>query len=153
MIDCSRQIAERLGVSSRVQFHHAYTHELAFEYQFDAATVINVMHFLPDDGSKDQLMQSVAQRMKPGGIVILFDLHGNRSEPYFNLFYDAWIRYMDLRGYTGEKKVRLLERLKKGIAYADEQRILQICHNAGLRLIRSYWSGLLYTAWIFQRTD
>ncbi len=153
MIEYSRQAAERLGVSSRVQFHNAYTHELDLGYPFDAATVINVMHFLMDDGSKDELMQSVAQRVKPGGTVILFDLHGNPEEPYFKLFYDAWIRYMDLRGYRGKKKDRLLERLEKGIAYADPVRILQICHNAGLSLIRSYWSGLLYTAWIFERMD
>jgi len=151
MIEYSRQMAERLGVTSRVRFHNVYTHELDLGYQFDAATVINVMHFLLDDGSKDALMQSVSQRVKPGGIVILFDLHGNSSEPYFKLFYDAWKRYMDLRGYTGKKKERLLRRLETGIAYADSERIIQICHSAGLKLIQPYWSGLLYTAWIFER--
>lgn len=153
MVEYSRQVAEHLGVSTRVRFHNVYTHELEVGHQFDAATVINVMHFLSDDGSKDALMQSVAQRVKPGGTVVLFDLHGDQSEPYFKLFYDAWIRYMDLRGYTGEKKERLLKRLEAGIAYVGSDRILQICHNAGLRLIRPYWSGLLYTAWLFECVD
>ena len=153
MIEYSRQVAERLGVSSRVRFHNAYTHELDLAYQFDAATVINVMHFLLDDGSKDALMQSVAQRVKPGGTVILFDLHGNPDEYYFKLFYNAWVRYMDIRGYIGQKKERLLRRLETGIVYVDPSRIIQICHAAGLKLIRPYWSGLLYTAWIFERSD
>lgn len=153
MVEHSRQVAEFLGVSSRVRFHNAYTHDLELEYRFDAATVINVMHFLLDDGSKDELMKSVADRVKLGGTVVLFDLNGNQSAPYFKLFYDAWKRYMDLRGYSGRKKERLLERLETGIAYVDQERILQICHNTGLKLIRSYWSGLLYTAWLFERMD
>ncbi len=153
MIDDSRQVANRLGVSSRVTFHRTYTHELELNYQFDAATVINVMHFQRDDGSKDQLMQSVAERVKLGGTVILFDLHGNQTEPYFHLFYQAWKRYMDLRGYSGDKKERLLKRLDSGIAYVSHDRIIEICTNAGLRLIGSYWGGLLYNAWIFERED
>lgn len=153
MIESSRQVADRLGVSSRVRFHNTYTHKLELSYQFDAATVINVLHFQLDDGSKDRLMQSVAERVKPKGTVILFDLHGDQSESYFTLFYCAWKRYMDLRGYTGEKKQRLLHRLKAGIAYVGQERILEICQNAGLSLIRSYWGGLLYNAWIFERED
>jgi len=58
---------------------------------------------------------------------------------------------MDHRGYTGKKKERLLSRLDRGIAYASSDRILQICQDSGLHLIRSYWSGLLYTAWLFER--
>ena len=153
MIAHSRKVAQRLGISSRVRFHHAYTHELEIDYQFEAATVINVMHFLLDDGSKDAFMESVAQRIKPRGTVILFDLHGNRSEDYFKLFYNAWIRYMDIRGYTGHKKERLLRRLEAGISYVGSDRILQICQNAGLKLIRSYWSGFLYTGWLFERME
>ncbi len=152
MVEYSRQVAKRIGVSSSVNFHHAYTHELKLDYLFDAATVINVMHFLLDDGSKDALMQSVAQRVKPGGTVILFDLHGDPNQPYFKLFYNAWMHYMDLRGYTGKKKERLLQRLETGIAYVDQNRIVQICSDAGLRLIHPFWSGLLYTGWLFERT-
>jgi len=94
MIECSRQVAGKMEISSRVQLHHCYTHELDPDIQFDAATIINVMHFLPDDGSKDALMQSVTERVKPDGTVVLFDLHGDQSDPYFNLFYGAWKRFM-----------------------------------------------------------
>ena len=153
MVDYSRQVAEGIGVSSRVRFHHAYTHELEFGYQFDAATIINVMHFLEDNGSKDMLMKSVAQKVSCGGTVTLFDLHGDPSAPYFELFYATWDRFMDLRGYSGKKKEQLFKRLETGIAYVSEDRILQICHDAGLRLIRSYWSGLLYTGWVFEKSE
>ncbi len=153
MVEFSRQVADRIGVSSRVNFHHSYTHELGHDKLFDAATVINVMHFLEDDGSKDALMQSVAQRVKPSGTVILFDLHGDPDQAYFKLFYDAWKRYMDLRGYTGKKKEHLLQRLESGIAYVDQDRIIQICSDAGLQLIHPFWGGLLYTGWLLERSQ
>ena len=65
--------------------------------------------------------RSVGQRVKPGGTIVLFDLHGDPSKTYFKLFYSAWIRYMDLRGYTGKKKERLLKRLEAGIAYVGRR--------------------------------
>ena len=152
MIRWTERLAKDMGVDDRVTLHNAFTHELDLPYAFDAATIINVMHFMPDDGKKQQLIDSVVQRVKPGGSIILFDLHGDKEQPYFKLFYDTWIRYMDLCGYTGQKKVRLLKRLARGIAYIGEERVLEICANAGLDLIRQYWSGLLYTAWLFERS-
>lgn len=151
MVRCTEGVIQRLGVQDRVGLYHAYTHELDLPYKHDAATVINVMHFLPDDGEKDRLMRSVAERISPGGTVMLFDLHGDPAKPYFPLFYSAWVRFMDLRHYTGKKKERLLKRLAAGIAYVEEDRILEICDGAGLNLIRPYWGGLLYTGWLLER--
>ena len=150
MVRCTASVAEHLGVQDRVSVHHAYTHDLDLPYKYDAATVINVMHFLPDGGAKDRLMCSVAERMHPGGTVMLFDLHGDPTRPYFPLYYSAWIRFMELRGYRGAKKERLLKRLAAGIAYVGEDRVLEICSGAGLRLIRRYWGGLLNTGWILE---
>ncbi|MDE2834883.1 MAG: class I SAM-dependent methyltransferase [Bacteroidota bacterium] len=151
MIRWTDQLARSIGVENRVTLHHAFTHELDLSYRFDGATIINVMHFMPDDGNKDRLIESVVERVRPGGSVMLFDLHGDQNQEYFQLFFDAWISYMDLRGYTGQKKERLLNRLAAGIAYVSEERVLEICARAGLKLIRRYWGGLLYTAWLFER--
>ena len=152
MVEYSAQVVSAMGVQDRVTLHHAFVHELPEGRVYDAATVINVMHFLSDDGAKDQLMRSVSERLRPGGTVMLFDLHGDPAQPYFPLYYAAWKRFMDLRGYTGRKKHRLLRRLEAGIAYVGEDRVLEICTNASLRLVRPYWGGLLYSGWLLERT-
>ncbi len=151
MVRFTEEVAARLGVQVQTDVRHGYVHELSASAQFDGATVINVMHFLRDDGAKDQLMQSVAARIRPGGTVALFDLHGDRKAPYFSLFYEAWKRYMTLRGYEDMAKESLLERLAAGIAYVSEARIMEICAHAGLQLVRKYWSGLLYGGWLLER--
>ncbi len=151
MIRLSQRVAQKVGAGGRTSFYHGYVHELPASERYDAATVINVMHFLRDDGAKEQLMASVSERMPKGGTVALFDLHGDRSAPHHAFFYEAWKRYMSLRGYGDAAKARLLRRLAAGIAWVPEERIMQICHDAGLRLIHRYWAGLLYGGWLLER--
>ena len=151
MVRITERIAAQLHAERRTELYHGYVHELPDTRGFDAATVINVMHFLRDDGAKDRLMKSVARRLRSGGMVALFDLHGDRSAPYFDFFYESWKRYMSIRGYGDQAKASLLQRLAAGIAYVPEERILEICADAGLHLIRKYWSGLLYGGWLLER--
>ena len=151
MVRFSEKVAQSHGVADRTQCIHAYVHEMPSAARFDAATIINVMHFLKDDGAKDELVQSVADRVQPGGTIALFDLHGDQRAPYFDFFYAAWKRYMAIRGYPAGALAGLLKRLESGIAYITEERILEICQDAGLRLLRKYWSGLLYGGWLFER--
>ena len=151
MVHHTQRVASQLGVVQQTTFYHGQVHDLPASQRFDVATVINVMHFLHDDGAKDHLMQSVAHRLYSGGTVALFDLHGDRQAPYFELFYEAWKRYMTLRGYADQARESLLKRLATGIAYVPEERILEICADAGLHLIRKYWSGLLYGGWLLER--
>lgn len=49
-----------------------------------------VMHFVRDNGSKLRLLKNIAQRLKPRSKLILADLHGDPSLPYFAKFRLAW---------------------------------------------------------------
>ena len=151
MIHLSQQVASGLGVENLIEFFHGYVNDYPAGAVFDAATVLNVMHFLKDDGGKDQLMRSVADRVRPGGTVVLFDLHGDQEASYFDLFYRSWSRYMSLRGYPEKDKVSLFDRLERGICFVSESRILEICNNAGLRLVQKYWAGILYGGWLLEK--
>lgn len=152
MIETTRQLAEQLSIIDRVTLHHGITDSLSESRQFDAATIINVMHFLTDDGAKDDLVRSVVKRVRSGAPVVLFDLHGAPDGPHFNRLMQAWIHFMDIRGLQGEAQKRLLQRLQDGIVYVSERRILEICADAGLVLQMRYIGGLLYGGWLFQRS-
>ena len=151
MVRATQALVDRLGIQDRVTVHHAFTHDLPPKQTFDAATVVNVMHFLQDDGAKKQLIKSVARRIKPGAPVALFDLHGSPLSPSFKRYYDAWIQFMELRGYRGEARDLFLQRLHAGIVFVPEERIMEICSNAGLKLLGRYWAGLLYGGWLLER--
>ena len=151
MIDVTAEVVRRLDLDARVSLHHGYVDELPPQPRFDAATVINVMHFLSDDGPKAGLIESVAGWMKPGGAVALFDLHGTPSSLSFKRLLDGWTAFMRLRGLTGEALAEFLKRLDDGIVYVPETRILEICKQAGLTLGCRYFGGYLYGGWFLLR--
>ena len=151
MIETTAAAVERLGLSDRVTLHHGYVDDLPAQPSFDAATVINVMHFLPDDGTKEHLIGSVARRVRTGAGVALFDLHGTPSSASFNQLMDAWSAFMALRGLTGDAHSQFLKRLADGIVYVSEARILEMCRQAGLALSGRYFGGFLYGGWFFLR--
>jgi tRNA (cmo5U34)-methyltransferase len=149
MVGVTRSVARRLGVDSRVTVVHGEVAALPARAAFDAATVINVMHFLPDDGAKAALMESVATRVRPGGPVLLFDLHG---DPTSDAFRDvAWVSYMKIRGLRGEPLDGFLERLRKGIDYVSESRIMEICGSVGLEPQLRFFGGFHYGGWLLTR--
>ena len=79
-----------LGYRERVKLHTGYVDTLAKTEPMDGATLVLVMHFLPDDGSKLKLLKDIARHLKPGSEFILADLHGDKSLPYFAKLRKAW---------------------------------------------------------------
>ena len=152
MIDTARQAAATAGLTSRVRFHQGYCWDLPVETTYDAATLINVMHFLPDDGAKQALLDAVAARLKDGGTFLLFDLHGDTAAPAFGRLLGAWERFMALQGFSPQERAVFMDRLERGIDYVPEERIIELARAAGLRLGERYGAGLLYGGWVFEKT-
>lgn len=151
MVGVTRSVVRRLGVESRVTVVHGEVDALPSRTSFDAATIINVMHFLPDDGGKTGLMRAVAARVQQGGPVLLFDLHGDPTSDAFRELDEAWVSYMKIRGLRGEALDRFLERLRKGIDYVSESRIMEICSAVGLEPHFRYFGGFHYGGWLLMR--
>lgn len=151
MVNATQALAEQLGIQDRVTVVHGVAADLPHDLGADAATIINVMHFLADDGAKEALVRSVAERVKPNAPVALFDVHGDPDAPIFPMLMEAWQHFMEMQGMTGEWKRRMLDRLDRGIVYVSEERILDICASAGLVLQTRYTAGLLYGGWVFTR--
>ena len=152
MIETARRAAEAAGLGGRVLFHHGYCADLGGDEAHDAATLINVMHFLPDDGAKQALLESVAARLADGGSFLLFDLHGDPDSPAFARLLEAWDRFMVLQGFSPAERRTFMGRLETGIDYVPEDRIVELARRAGLRLEERYGTGLLYGGWVFGKT-
>ena len=151
MIEATRSVVALLGVEERVRIHHGHVLDLPMRPECDAATVINVMHFLSDDGAKQELLTSVAERVRPKGPVVLFDLHGDPDSAAFATLWSAWLEFMEQRGLMGYAKKHFVERLEQGIAFVPEARILELCRNAGLGPVARFFGGFLYGGWLLKR--
>ncbi len=134
-----------------VELRLGLVRDLPVRPRFHAATIINVLHFLPDDGEKAALLKAVADRLRAGGLLVLFDLHGEPGAPEHERAMEAWRRYWRIMNLAKEEIPRFEERISTGIHFASAQRIADLAEQAGFGPPRRFFQGLLYGGWTFTR--
>ncbi|KZN69633.1 class I SAM-dependent methyltransferase [Pseudoalteromonas luteoviolacea] len=72
MLDIADQNFTNLGIRDRVTIHHGKLTDNAF--QADAALCLLVMHFVQDNGDKNDLLMQISHNLKPEGRLFLADL-------------------------------------------------------------------------------
>lgn len=148
MLSLAQQKIEQQKLSNTVKLFQGYTHELSETTLYDAATCILVMHFLPDDGSKLALLQSIYQRLKSSATLILVDLFGEKGTETFEQFAYVWKLYSEKMGMS----LQMIEKREKarleGIYPIPEPRVLELLEQAGFGKIMKFYTGLLFGGWI-----
>jgi tRNA (cmo5U34)-methyltransferase len=143
------------GLQEQVDLHTGYVNNLPETELMDAATLMLVMHFLPDDGAKLQLLKDIAQRLKPGAKFILADLYGDQSASYFNQFTKAWqaLYFSQLDDETRIKaEANFQTSISNSIYFVTEARILELLEAAGFSQINQFYNAFLFGGWIAQYT-
>lgn len=88
MLETARQQLQAQGLLERTEVRLATVDELAADEPFDGATLIGVLHHLPGDEAKRQLLRAIARRLKPGAPLIVAGNHyAYASQP---LLLAAW---------------------------------------------------------------
>jgi tRNA (cmo5U34)-methyltransferase len=150
MVRATMTVAEALGVASRVTPFTGTVDLLPETPHFDGATVINVLHFLPDDGSKAGLLRSVASRLRPGSPLILFDLHGEPGSADYTRMRAVWRRFQSHRGLDEPAVADFNARLDSGMHFVGSGRMRTIWEGAGLVWEVMFWKTLLYGGWLLR---
>lgn len=147
MLTIAQQKIEQQGLTERVKLFQGYTQELPEDFLYDAATCILVMHFLPDDGSKLELLQSISRRLKSSAIFILVDLFGEKRNETFELA-QVWRLYSQEMGMTLEMIEKREKGRQEGIYPIPESRVLELLEQAGFGNSIRFYTGLLFGGWI-----
>jgi tRNA (cmo5U34)-methyltransferase len=150
MIRTTMAAAEALGVAGRVTPFTGTVDLLPETSRFDAATIINVLHFLPDDGSKTGLLRSVANRLPSGSPIILFDLHGEPGSAEYSRMRASWRRFQAHRGLNETAVADFNTRLDTGMHFVSDERLKAIWEEAGLVSEVMFWKTLLYGGWLLR---
>ena len=125
-----------------------YTHDLPDTVLYDAATCILVSHFVPDDGSKLALLQSIAQRLKSSAAFILVDVFGEKNTPDFERMASIVQVYWEEMGMPPQKRLELLETVNKGVNPIPEPRIFELLEQAGFGNVIRFYTGLWVGGWL-----
>ena len=151
MLELARRRMAEAGLASGVSLQLGYASDIVARPRFDAATLINVLHFVPDDGGKAALLNDIAARLRPGATFVLFDLHGDPGSEEHERYMPAWGRYWKIRGMTDDEMRAFDERVRDGIHFVSAERVLELARDAGFTDPQRFFKGMLYGGWTFRR--
>lgn len=143
-----RKVAEH-GLTERVRLYPCAVAELPLFEPFDAATLLLVLHFLPDDGAKLGLLADLSRHLKPGAPLVLADLFGPGWDDPWQARLRLFWRHLQLAAGLAP------EMIGKGFAHVDrdihpvtEQRLGALLAEAGFEPPRPFFRALCFGGWV-----
>lgn len=114
---------------------------------FDAATLIGVLHHLPLQQEKDDMLRSVADRLAPGAPFILAcNRCAYESQP---LFLAAWAQRWRMSGASDAEVEAKLGKIRQGaVPPGSEAEVESMLLAAGFSQPARFFSSLFWSAWI-----
>ena len=136
----------------RTEIHLGTVDDLPPGELYDAATLIGVLHHLPGDEAKQDILESIARNLKPGAPLILAGNHyAYSSQP---LLLAAWGERWRQQGASAEDvQARLGKILQGADPPHSEAAIQQLLNDAGFGTATRFFSSLFWGAWITCKED
>jgi len=100
------------------------------------------MHFVPDDGSKLALLQSIAQRLKSSTVFILVDVFSEKGTREFERMTSIGKCILGRNGYTAAKKAGVARNNYQSIYPIPEPRVLELLQQTGFVNVMRFYPGL-----------
>ncbi len=118
------------------------------EKDFDAATSILVMHFLPDDGTKYNFLKGIADKLKPGAIFALVDLEGDTGSDEYAAFNAAW---KNQQAFTRDENDKVNEEFilrEREVQFIPQKRIESLLEEVGFCQILKFYKAYLFGGYV-----
>ncbi|MDY6785595.1 MAG: methyltransferase domain-containing protein [Cyanobacteriota bacterium] len=148
MMEIAKAKVEERGLKTRVKFLTGLVSDVPADFLYDAATLCLVLHFLPDDGTKLNLLENIAQRLKPNAPLILVDTYGELNSQSFKTILDTLKCYFLHNGMSRQQVEDAIARLYSQLHVTSEPRLVQLLENAGFATVNRFYSALLCGGWV-----
>lgn len=143
MLEIARRNTMGGTLEKRINLRLGKVADLPRDQKYDAATLILVMHFLPDDGSKLSLLQDIAALLKPGAALVLVDLCGDPTSEQGAMLMPAWNEHQVLQGASREKVEERMKERMDVVQYISEERTRMLLHEAGFHRTQCFLQAFL----------
>jgi len=118
---------------------------------FDAATLLHVLQFMPDNGYKLNTLKDIANRLKPGGKLAIVDFFGTRSHPVFIQQRTALFRYILSGDLTHTQTQESLTKALEEVQFVSEKRMMELFIQAGFKNIQRFYQVLITGGWLLEK--
>jgi len=146
MLKLANSRIQQEGLKNEVHLHQMEVLNLE-DNDFDAATCLLTLHFVPDDGSKLKTLQAIQKRLKPNSPFILVDAVGERETPEFSDNVMAWKRHAQNNGMPIELLDKMFENAM-ALPFVTENRETELLTQAGFSQIRKIYQGTCFNGWL-----
>ena len=136
MLSLARKKVAAASLENKISFVLGQIDDITGK-NFDAATSILVMQFLPDNDTKLDYLKGIADKLKPGAPIILVDLEGEIGSDEFNTLNAAWKnRQLFVKGeIKGD-----LEK-EEALHLVPQKRIVSLLEEAGFVNIHKFFKA------------
>ena len=146
--DLVKVARQKLKEFEQVELRDGHVKDLPQDLNFSAATLLLVMHFLPDDGSKLGLLKNISHRLKPGAPFFLASVFGSLEELRANL---SVLQASLPLGIPLEDQEKHFARIEETIYYIPEARLFELLEEAGFETPVRFFQSSIYGGWLTRK--
>jgi tRNA (cmo5U34)-methyltransferase len=151
MLSIARERLAQAGLGDCISLHEGVVSSLPNHILYDAATLVLVLHFFPDDGAKLAILQSVVQRLKPHAPLILIDSCGETGSVQVTQWLSIYRYYLIQKGVSVQQIEERIPQILQNIHLVPEERLVALLTQVGFKSVERFYQGLLSRGWLALR--
>ena len=150
MLELAQAHLADAGISDRVETVLGAVADLNPVPSFDAAIMIGVLHHLPGDAAKRDILAQIAARLRPGApFVVAGNYRAYASQP---LLMAAWANRWRMSGARPEDVQAKMGRILQGAEPpGSEEAVISLLAEAGFDEPVRFFASLFWGAWLVRR--
>jgi len=138
-------------LEERVELIEGSINAVGQDHCYDAATSLLIMHFIPDNGEKYEFLMEIFNRLKPGGIIALVDLTGDKNSIIYEKFM-AEMKGWQLEFRADKEQVEEdMAHITRQVDTISQNRTEELLSKAGFVNIRQFYQAYLFCGYFAEK--
>ncbi|WP_049723449.1 class I SAM-dependent methyltransferase [Gilvimarinus polysaccharolyticus] len=150
MLAICRKRAEHSDVILRCEFYQGFLNEVSSIAQYDAATCFLVSQFILERADRIQFFRSIADRLKPNGLLASADLAAQVTSPEFDVLLRAWMK-MTSGQTTEEGLARMRNTYTNDVGVLPPSEVSTLIKAGGFDVPIPFFQAGLIHGWLASR--
>ena len=143
-----KQAKDKLQTYDNVTLIDGLISDLDIEKKYSVATLLLVLHFLDDNGSKLNLLKDIADRLVSGATLVMLDITGDKSQIQQNL---KILKLLLPDGLDEEQINNRLSRIENELFAVSEERLSELLQEAGFEPQIRFFQSSIYMGWLTKK--
>lgn len=150
MLELACTNIDESGIAERVKIVSGSVSDLDAAPLFDAAIMIGVLHHLPGDEAKHEILAETAKRLKPDSpLIVAGNYRAYASQP---LLMAGWANRWRMNGADAEEVQAKMNKILQGAEPPQsEEAVFELLTGAGFKDPMRFFASLFWGAWLTRR--